>query len=234
MLEGSELLGILVSAVKKNAPPEDWITLIFTKSGFCLYIILTCSVVGIAVVFMKAMSLRAGKIIPQSLGRELLELARQRDLQAISEICQRFRHVPLSRVTASGLEVASAGANVLEKEMMATARFELLERTAYLQILNVMSYVATLIGLLGTVTGMITAFRNIHLQGTTSTEFVAAGVYESLLNTAEGLMVAIVFYVAYHFFRGRANIISNQFEEYISRFVNALFYTGASGGGAAR
>lgn len=234
MLDASGLVWLTVAAAKKTAVPEDWVTLIFTKSGFCFYLIIASSIVGVAVIFMKFMSLRVGKIIPLSLGQELLELARHRDVQGINELCQRFRHLPLARVTASGMELATAGADIVEKEMASTAKFEMLERVAYLQILNILSYVATLIGLLGTVTGMINAFRNIHLQGTTSTEFVAAGVYESLLNTAEGLFVAIVFYLAFHFFRAKAGMIANEFEEYITRFVNALFFGGASGGGLAR
>lgn len=223
----------VLTAVKKTAPPEDWLTLIFTKSGFCLYLILICSIAGLAVIFMKAMALRAGKILPQELGNQFLEMARLRDVAGMSDLCQRFEHIPLARVTYAGLEVSSAGVDVMEKEMSDTARYELIDRSSYLAVLGVLSYVATLIGLLGTVTGMIRAFRNIHAQGTTSTEFVAAGVYESLLNTAEGLLVAITFYLAFHYFKARANIIANQFDEYITRFVKALFH-GNPGGGLAK
>lgn len=222
---------LIETAAKKTAAPEDWMTLIVTKSGFCLYLILLCSIIGVAVILMKWIALRAGKIIPPALGKQFLDLAKQRDMRGMADLCQRFEHIPLARVTYAGLEVASAGVDVVEKEMSDTARFELQDRASYLTVLGVLSYVATLIGLLGTVTGMITAFRNIHVQGTTSTEFVAAGVYESLLNTAEGLIVAIVFYLAFHYFRTRANILANQFDEYITRFVKALFHTGASGGG---
>lgn len=230
----SAVVWMMEAAVKKQAAPDDWATLIFTKSGFCLYLILACSVVGVAVILMKVVSLRAGKILPPSLGKQFLDLAKERDMQGMVDLCQRFEHIPLARVTYAGLEVVSSGVDVTEKEMSDTARFELQDRTSYLTILGVLSYVATLIGLLGTVTGMITAFRNIHVQGTTSTEFVAAGVYESLLNTAEGLIVAIVFYLAFHYFRARANIIANQFDEYITRFVKALFHAAASGGGLAK
>lgn len=230
----SNFAWLIQTAVKKGPPPEDWMTLIFTKSGPCLYLILLCSVVGIAVILMKAVALRAGKILPTDLGKQFLELANQRDVQTMSDLCKRFEHVPLARVTYAGLEVAHAGPEVMEKEMNDTARFELLDRASYLSVLGVLSYVATLIGLLGTVVGMITAFRNIHVQGTTSTEFVAAGVYESLLNTAEGLLIAITFYLAFHFFRTRSNIIAHRFDEYTTRFVKALFHGNPTGGGVAK
>ena len=230
----SSVIWMIESVVKKGAPPENWLTLIFTRSGFCLYLILLFSVLGVAIILMKWVSLRPGKILPPALGKQLIELAHQRDMQGIVDLCQRFEQLPISRVTTAGLELSSAGADVMEKEMMAVARFELQDRSEYLPALGVMSYVATLVGLLGTVTGMITAFRNIHLQGTTSTEFVAAGVYESLFNTAEGLLVAIVFYMAFHFFRGRVSRMGVQFEEYITRFINALFYGKAAGGGIAK
>ncbi len=231
----SHLIGVIEAVViKKGAAPEDWLTIIFTKSGPCLYLILACSVSGVAVILMKLAALRIGKILPTALGKQFLDLAKERDVQAMAELCQRFEHIPLARVTYAGLEVVHAGVDVMEKEMGDTARFELLDRTSYLGVLGVLSYVATLVGLLGTVTGMITAFRNIHVQGTTSTEFVAAGVYESLLNTAEGLLIAIFFYLAFHFFRARANIIANQFDEYITRFAKALFHGSPAGGGLAK
>jgi len=226
---------IEAAAARKGAPPpEDWMTLVLTKSGVCLWLLFACSIVGVAVILMKAVALRGGKILPRSLGEQFLQLAQQRDVQGIGELCQRFEHIPVARVTYAGLEVASSGVDVVEKEMSDTARYELIERTSYLAVLGVLSYVATLVGLLGTVTGMINAFRNIHMQGTTSTEFVAAGVYESLLNTAEGLLIAILFYLAFHFFRARANIIANEFDEYITRFVKALFHIQPAGGGVER
>lgn len=221
-------------AVRKAAPPEDWLTLIFTRSGFCLYLILLCSIVGVAIILMKLMSLRTAKIIPPALGKQFLELARARDMQAMVDLCRRFEHIPLSRVTYAGLEVASVSADVVEKEMLTVARFELQDRSSQIQVLGVLSYVATLIGLLGTVTGMIAAFRNIHVQGTTSTEYVAAGVYESLFNTAEGLLVAITFYLAYYYLRNRANLLASQFEEYSTRFVKGLFYGRSGSGGVGQ
>ncbi|MBI4179623.1 MotA/TolQ/ExbB proton channel family protein [bacterium] len=223
-----------MEAAPKSPLPENWLTLIFSKSGFFLYPILLCSIVGLAIALMKAMALRSGKILPAPLGKQFLDMARQRDMQGIVDLCGRFNHMPIARVTYSGIELTSAGADVMEKEMIITAGFELQERSRYLPALGVLSNVATLLGLLGTVTGMIKAFRNISIQGTTSTDIVAAGVYEALLTTAEGLCVGIPLFLAYHYFRGRLNEFGNQFEEYSTRFVKALYYGSPAGGAASK
>ncbi len=229
----SQWAWVIEAAVKKTAQQEDWVTLIFTKSGFCLYFILLCSVLGFAIILMKMISLQTRKILPPQLGAQFLELARQRDMQGLADLCQKYQDSPLARVTASGLELTAISADAVEKEMTTVAGFELQARARYLRALGVFSNVSMFFGLLGTVTGMISAFRNIASQGTTSTDIVAAGVYEALLTTAEGLFVAIPLYVAFHYFRSRINRFADQFEEYSTRFVKALFY-GSSAGGPAR
>ncbi|HBO12728.1 MAG TPA: biopolymer transporter ExbB, partial [Halieaceae bacterium] len=129
---------------------------------------------------------------------------------------------PLGRILAAGLANAHHGREVMKDSIEEAAAHVVHELERYLNTLGTIAAIAPLLGLLGTVVGMIKVFSEIMVQGTGNASALAGGISEALITTAAGLSVAIPALAMHRFFTGRVDEIVVGLEQESIRFVDAL------------
>jgi len=128
----------------------------------------------------------------------------------------------LTRILAAGFRRIGLGLLETERALEAAGQHEVSLLTANLRILGAVGLITPMLGLLGTVTGMIKAFENIAQSGAGNPNLVASGIAEALTTTAAGLIVAIPSLAAYHFFRGRIDRLIYELEEIATTLLAGL------------
>jgi len=195
---------------------------LFLAGGFLMWPILLCSVVMVAFVFERWVGLRPGRIFPAKLRGALLDLAREGRLEEALERCRASRSA-FARLVAGGLARAESGGFEMEEGLEAEGARVLYNLRSNCKPLSVMADVSPLLGLMGTVTGMIKAFDVVAKSNALGrTELLAEGISEALLTTAFGLMVAIPSVIAYHIFRSRAENLLREMEDAALEILDAM------------
>ncbi len=129
---------------------------------------------------------------------------------------------PLGRILAAGLANAHHGRDVMKESIQEAAAHVVHDLERYLNTLGTIAAVAPLLGLLGTVVGMIDVFAEIMVQGTGNASALAGGISEALITTAGGLTVAIPAIVMHRYFVGKINAIVVELEQETITLVDAL------------
>jgi len=199
-----------------------------------------CSVVALAYVVERSIRLRDGELGSQRFGDTVVAALRSEGPQNALDLCERASK-PLARVLGTALRRFQAPATERERAVEDAGVREVKRLNANLKPLVVVGMIAPLLGLLGTVWGMIQAFSNIALQqGLGKPELLAAGISQALITTAAGLTVAIPTQAAYFWFRGRIDRFVRRSEDLydaltpdLERYrVPQLAGSGAGGGDA--
>ena len=194
---------------------------LLTAGGFLMIPIVLCSVVVVAICIERLYTLNAKKISPphllatvwQQLKADQLDTAKLKTLKQSS---------PLGRILAAGLSNAYHGREVMKESIQEAASHVVHELERYLNTLGTIAAVTPLLGLLGTVMGMIKVFSEIMTQGTGNASVLAGGISEALITTAAGLSVAIPALVMHRYFVGRIDGIVVELEQETIKLVDAL------------
>lgn len=190
--------------------------------GFMIPIAL-CSLIGVAVIIERLVALRRSKIIPSRFLASLKAVYRgPADRQAALRHC-RADGSPVSRVVAVGIRKMPAGVEAVEQGIEDAGANEVAKLRRNLRILYGVSAITPMIGLLGTVWGMIEAFQEVQGGGMGKTERLAGGIYLALVTTFAGLTVAIPILVFYYYFLSKIDRIISDLndtsEEFIEHFL---------------
>ncbi len=189
--------------------------------GWLMIVILLCSVVALAICIERLYALNPGRIAPPQLSVSVWEKLRNGRLG--NEQLRKLRESsPLGRILAAGLANAHHGREVMKDSIEEAAGHVVHELERYLNTLGTIAAIAPLLGLLGTVVGMIKVFSEIMVQGTGNASALAGGISEALITTAAGLSVAIPALAMHRFFTGRVDEIVVGLEQESIRFVDAL------------
>jgi biopolymer transport protein ExbB len=173
--------------------------------------ITVCSVVLVAVVLYKLIQYRTLQLdVREVFGPVRQDLLNGRVKEA-AELCER-RHGPVSSVLHAGILKIGSPRNEVESAMEATALYELAHLEGKLGLVATIANLAPILGLLGTVWGMIVAFDVIHAGGLSDPERVAGAISQALYTTAWGLVVAGVALPFHNFFAGRITAQSRALE----------------------
>lgn len=193
---------------------------IFTKGGPVMYLLLLCSLGTMIIMFERILYYRAASTDTNAFLTRLRPLLEKQSLGEAIQFCERTP-VIVAQITAKGLAAYQHGvpmANALETAVtQATARFR-----EYLNFLSAIVTLAPLLGLLGTVTGMIGSFSVLNLQSGQPLA-ITGGVGEALIATATGLCVAILAFVAHVYFVHRLDKLITDIELVCSTVQN-FFY----------
>ncbi len=172
------------------------------EGGPLMYIILLCSIVAFAVIVERIVTLNRAKIDVSAFMEKILDAIRRNRIMAAIEICDRTSS-PVASMIKAGLLKQSASRQEIKEAMEEAALIEVPKLEKNLNILATLAHVTPLIGLLGTVTGMIQAFQVIQEKAgalsPVSPGDLAGGIWEALTTTVGGLSVAIPTLVAYNF-----------------------------------
>jgi len=172
------------------------------EGGPLMYLIILCSIVAFAVIVERIVTLNRAKIDVSAFMEKILDAIRRNRIMAAIEICDRTSS-PVASMIKAGLLKQSASRQEIKEAMEEAALIEVPKLEKNLNILATLAHVTPLIGLLGTVTGMIQAFQVIQEKAgalsPVSPGDLAGGIWEALTTTVGGLSVAIPTLVAYNF-----------------------------------
>jgi biopolymer transport protein ExbB len=193
---------------------------IIQAAGWPVWFLIVASVLALTLIIERGLSLRRSKVIPDRLLDDVLALFRNR--QATPEMVQKLEAgSPLGRVFASGLRHALEGRDVMREAMEETGRAVAHDLERYLSALGTIATVSPLLGLFGTVVGMIEIFGASAPSGT-NPQALAHGISVALYNTALGLAVAIPALVAYRAYRSRVDGFLVEMEQQSLRLVDSI------------
>jgi len=175
---------------------------LFEATGAVGYLMVLCSMTGTALVIEHAVNLRREKLAPAPLIQDLQALIDEEQYDEAIELCDQEGGY-ISNLVSSALRMRHAGYEEMIQGLEAAANEESFKLQSKISYLSLIGNVGPLLGLLGTVTGMISSFQVIeHLKAPTPGD-LARGVYESLVNTTMGLFIGIVFLTAFFVFKNK-------------------------------
>ena len=174
------------------------------KGGYLMYPIMFCSVLALAILFERLFALRRSRIIPEKFIIEVSDLVRQQRMEDAMTQC-RLNNSSIARVLMAGISRHHKSRQQVKEAIEDVGRLEAANLERFLTILGTIAGIAPLLGLLGTVTGMIKAFNVISHAGIGNPQMLAGGISEALITTATGLTVAIPAFVFYKLLRSRVD-----------------------------
>ena len=183
--------------------------------------ILICSVVSMAIIIERFWSLQRRRITPGNLVAQVWQWARS-DVLDEKRIESLRNGSPLGRVLAAGLATRDYEREVMKESIEEVGRHAVYELGRYLNTLGTIAAISPLLGLLGTVIGMIKVFAAITTQGVGDASILAGGISEALITTAAGLSVAIPTLMFYRYFRSRVDGYVVMMEQEALKLVEAL------------
>lgn len=180
--------------------------------GWVMWPILLISALTVAIVLERFWTLRRSAVLPPGLGEEVRRWAQSRKLDPAHLQVLRANS-PLGELLAAALEVRMRPREVIKERVEDVGRHVVHRLERFLNPLGTIAGVAPLLGLLGTVTGMIRMFLNILEFGVGDAGRLAGGIGEALVSTAAGLVVAIPALMFYRYFRGLVSAYVIEMEE---------------------
>ena len=193
----------------------------FEKGGLMLLPIILCSIVALGIIVERFWSLKRNKILPPDLVPQVWKLSREEKLDAMA--IRRLKvDSPLGAILAAGLSNSRFGREIMKESIEEVGRQVAHDLERYLTALGTISAITPLLGLLGTVVGMIKVFSAIMSQGVGDPSVLAGGISEALITTAAGLAVAIPSLMFHRYFEGRVDDLVLNMEEESLKLIEMI------------
>ena len=192
------------------------------KGGPMMIPIGICSLMVLAVIIERMVSLRRRNVIPEDFLPELRNLLDEglEETTPAVESCHN-NGSPVAHIFAAGIKRLHEPIELLEKHVHEAGQREVLKLRKYLRLLFVIASIAPLLGLLGTIFGMITAFQTVAMSGEAlgKAELLAKGIYEAMITTAAGLLVAIPALIGYHWISAKIEQLVSEIDRMTCEFI---------------
>ena len=177
---------------------------ILMAGGWALAPILVCSAMALAIILERFWTLRRKAVIPPELGEQVRAWARTRKLDP-SHIDTLSKNSALGELLAAALNVRNRPREIIKERIEDTGRHVVHRLERFLNTLGTIALISPLLGLLGTVIGLIRMFLAVMVHGIGDAQQMAGGIGEALVCTALGLVVAVPAYVFHRFFRSKVS-----------------------------
>ncbi|MCC9000756.1 MAG: MotA/TolQ/ExbB proton channel family protein [Candidatus Contendobacter sp.] len=197
--------------------------------GWLMAPILACSLVAATVIIERLWALRRARVLPSRLLAILDHWLESRVVNA-PELDALPLNSPLGRIVAAGLACRGRSRDILRERVEDTGRHVTHELERFLNTLGTIAAISPLLGLLGTVAGMIKIFQVVSVQGNSNFSLLSVGIAEALITTAAGLTVAIPSVLFYRYFNARVDELVVRMEQETLQLVDLL----DSGAGAEK
>jgi len=194
---------------------------IVKSGGWLMLPIILCSVVALAIIGERLWTLQRRRITPKHLVAQIWHLYSKGQLTP-EQIEKVRKGSPLGRILAAGLANMKHEREMMKESIEETGRHVVYELERYLNTLGTIAAISPLLGLLGTVIGMIQVFSVITSQGVGNPGVLAGGISVALITTAAGLSVAIPSLMFYRYFRGRIDGLVVFMEEEAIKLVEVI------------
>lgn len=191
------------------------------EGGILMWPIIACSIIALAIIGERLWQLQKGRVIPQHLVAQVWHWERKNQLDG-ERIKAMRKSSPLGRVLAAGLSNRNSPRDIMKNSIEETGRHVVHDLERYLNTLGTIAAITPLLGLTGTVFGMIRVFNKIEERGGGDVSSLSGGIAEALITTAAGLIVAIVSLMFYRFFRGRVDELVVYMEQEAIKLVEVM------------
>lgn len=191
------------------------------RGGPIMVPIALCSVVGLAFFLERYWALRTQRIIPRDVRIELCELAKQGRMSDALTLCRKH-DIALCRLIEVVLVRADKPRNQIKEAVEEAGRRELAEMERHTEVVGTVAAIAPLLGLLGTVLGMILTFEVIQDQGLGVVSSLAGGISQALVTTFAGLSVGIPALIGHRYLLSRVDSLALDLEEASSEILDLL------------
>jgi len=198
---------------------------VFLSGGPVMWPILLCSVFALAIALEKFWHLHRIGIDTQEFLKNILDKMKRHDTKEALQVCDSTKS-PIANILKSGILKYDRPRPQIIEAIEDSSLYEIPRIEKNLSVLATIAHVAPLLGLLGTVTGMVRCFQTIQAKATSlhpvSPGDLAGGIWEALLTTVAGLIVAIPTFVAYNYLVSRINNFILEMEKASTELVNFL------------
>ena len=191
------------------------------KGGVLIYPLLILLVWGVYIIIVKSVQLRAVRIVNPKVIKEVEKLLLARKIPEATAYCKQ-KSLPMTRVILVGIVNYEKGESELKEILEDAGRQEIPFIRRHLTALGTIASVAPLLGLLGTVLGMISVFTTLSQETTVSTNMLAGGISEALVTTAFGMVIAVPTLTFYNFFITRVQNLIIEMERISLHMVAVL------------
>ena len=195
----------------------------FIKGGLFMFFLLALSVCSVTVIILRAIALRQADVLPEALCNEIERLQPGEDLDKLQALIPRHLS-PLSRVLGTLIKHLTWPRSELIEAVQTRARYEVAGMEKGLVILEIATGVAPLLGLLGTLSGLVGIFSSIGADPVA----VARGIAEALNTTIVGLAVAVPCMIMYNYFQRRIEVMAMEMESLVADLVAKCYPQGAA------
>ncbi len=183
--------------------------------------IIICSIAAVGILLERLWTLQRKRVLPQELIKKVSDLAEKN--QVTPKVIEALeKNSPLGRVLAAALANRHRGRDIMMERVQDTGRHVVHELERFLHSLGTIASISPLLGLLGTVSGIIAAFNAVMLGGMGDPSKLAGGISQALITTAAGLSVAIPSLIAYRYLRGKVERIVVDMEKIAVTFADSL------------
>lgn len=194
---------------------------LIVKGGPVMVPIILCSVISLALIVERCLSLRRRRILKYEILQRIEELLRDRKIPEATTLCKRYPS-SMTRILLAAILNHDKSRQDIKEIIEDAGRHEVPVLERYLTVLGTIASISTLLGLLGTITGMIKTFNVIAALGYGHPEALAGGISEALITTAAGLAVAIPTVVVYNYFTSKVDALVLEMEKNSLRMLNIL------------
>lgn len=193
------------------------------KGGVMMIPIGIISLVALTVIAERSIVLTRNNVAPPAFLRSLrkiLDAGVLENREKAARLCAESDH-PLARVLAAGVRRLGQPLELVEKDLADSGQWEVMQLRKRVRVLSVCASVAPLMGLTGTIFGMIRAFQTVAMSGEAlgKAELLAEGIYEAMVTTAAGLLVAIPAMICYHWLSARIERLASELDRAAVDFV---------------
>jgi biopolymer transport protein ExbB len=194
---------------------------IVQAAGWPIWFLLLASVIAVALIIERSISLRANKIIPPKLLDQVIGVYQRQGLSA--EVIERLsQDSPLGAVLAAGLRNLKSSRYVMKEAIEEAGRAVAHDLERFLTTLGTIATAAPLLGLFGTVIGMIEIFGSQSPTGGSNPQQLAHGISIALYNTAFGIAIAIPALIFYRHFRNKVDTLVVEMEQLAAKLVDIV------------
>lgn len=194
---------------------------ILKAGGWALVPILICSAIALGIILERFWTLRRKAVLPPNLGAQVLDWSRNRKLDP-AHLDELAANSPLGEVLAAALRVRQRPRDVIRERVEDAGRHVMHQMDRFLNTLGTIALIGPLLGLLGTVLGLIRMFMDVMAGGVGDPARMAGGIGEALICTAAGMVVAVPAYIFHRYLRARVTTLGIEIEKQAGSLVDEL------------
>ena len=189
--------------------------------GWLMVPIILCSIIAAAICVERFWTLRSNQVAPKNLLAQVWSWIKNNEMDQ-RRLRELRSHSPLGQILAAGISNHRRGRELMKESIEEVASHVVHELERYLNTLGTVAAISPLLGLLGTVIGMIKVFSSIQLEGTGNAAVLAGGISEALITTAAGLTIAIPSLFFYRYFQRKVDELVISMEQEALKLVEVL------------